>query len=163
MLDRHPALCYYNLEPQRGVPSYRGVEQMVARRAHNPEVAGSSPVPATTKTRSEKTGSFLVWRCSKNAEVFAALFDAAYNILLYIDKKDRRSHLKKRGPAGLFLRANHCLCGTFFDISVRDLSVFCPGKRGLCCFPLTRQPVFFARKPPQNLPEGREDARHNVT
>ena len=27
---------------------YRGVEQLVARRAHNPEVAGSSPVPATT-------------------------------------------------------------------------------------------------------------------
>ena len=26
---------------------YRGVEQMVARRAHNPEVAGSSPVSAT--------------------------------------------------------------------------------------------------------------------
>gem|GEM_PF-3310177 len=25
----------------------RGVEQLVARRAHNPEVAGSSPVPAT--------------------------------------------------------------------------------------------------------------------
>ena len=30
-----------------GKTSYRGVEQMVARRAHNPEVAGSSPVPAT--------------------------------------------------------------------------------------------------------------------
>ena len=28
-------------------PKYRGVEQLVARRAHNPEVAGSSPVPAT--------------------------------------------------------------------------------------------------------------------
>ena len=28
--------------------SYRGVEQLVARRAHNPEVAGSSPVSATT-------------------------------------------------------------------------------------------------------------------
>ena len=28
---------------------YRGVEQLVARRAHNPEVAGSSPVPATKK------------------------------------------------------------------------------------------------------------------
>ena len=27
---------------------YRGVEQLVARRAHNPEVAGSSPVSATT-------------------------------------------------------------------------------------------------------------------
>ncbi len=25
----------------------RGVEQLVARRAHNPEVAGSSPAPAT--------------------------------------------------------------------------------------------------------------------
>ena len=29
--------------------SYRGVEQLVARRAHNPEVAGSSPVPAPIK------------------------------------------------------------------------------------------------------------------
>ncbi len=28
---------------------YRGVEQLVARRAHNPKVAGSSPVPATRK------------------------------------------------------------------------------------------------------------------
>ena len=26
---------------------HRGVEQLVARRAHNPKVAGSSPVPAT--------------------------------------------------------------------------------------------------------------------
>jgi hypothetical protein len=26
---------------------YRGVEQLVARRAHNPEVIGSSPFPAT--------------------------------------------------------------------------------------------------------------------
>ena len=31
-------------------PKYRGVEQMVARRAHNPEVAGSSPVSATNKS-----------------------------------------------------------------------------------------------------------------
>ena len=30
-------------------PLYRGVEQLVARRAHNPEVAGSNPVPATRK------------------------------------------------------------------------------------------------------------------
>ena len=30
---------------------YRGVEQLVARRAHNPEVAGSSPVPATKRTK----------------------------------------------------------------------------------------------------------------
>ena len=37
-----------------GKTSYRGVEQMVARRAHNPEVAGSSPVPATTKGTVER-------------------------------------------------------------------------------------------------------------
>ena len=28
---------------------YRGVEQLVARRAHNPKVVGSSPTPATKK------------------------------------------------------------------------------------------------------------------
>ena len=30
---------------------HRGVEQLVARRAHNPKVAGSSPVPATNKEK----------------------------------------------------------------------------------------------------------------
>ena len=30
---------------------HRGVEQLVARRAHNPKVAGSSPAPATKKTQ----------------------------------------------------------------------------------------------------------------
>ena len=29
------------------VVQYRGVEQLVARRAHNPEAGGSSPSPAT--------------------------------------------------------------------------------------------------------------------
>ena len=29
------------------VQSHRGVEQLVARRAHNPEAGGSSPSPAT--------------------------------------------------------------------------------------------------------------------
>jgi hypothetical protein len=34
---------------------HRGVEQLVARRAHNPKVAGSSPVPATiTETSSQR-------------------------------------------------------------------------------------------------------------
>ena len=28
---------------------HRGVEQLVARRAHNPKVVGSSPAPATQK------------------------------------------------------------------------------------------------------------------
>ena len=41
---------------QMSVVIYRGVEQLVARRAHNPEVAGSSPVPATR----EKENTFLM-------------------------------------------------------------------------------------------------------
>ena len=32
------------------VRPYRGVEQLVARRAHNPEVVGSSPASATIKS-----------------------------------------------------------------------------------------------------------------
>ena len=32
-----------------GSSEYRGVEQLAARRAHNPEVAGSSPASATNK------------------------------------------------------------------------------------------------------------------
>ena len=32
---------------------YRGIEQLVARRAHNPEAGGSSPPPATTEEKSK--------------------------------------------------------------------------------------------------------------
>ena len=38
--------------------SRRGVEQSVARRAHNPEVVGSSPSPATIKKVAHKGGRF---------------------------------------------------------------------------------------------------------
>ena len=38
------------------VPLNRGVEQLVARWAHNPKVAGSSPVPATESKGSLGTG-----------------------------------------------------------------------------------------------------------
>ena len=34
----------------RGALKYRGVEQLEARRAHNPEVVGSSPASATIKS-----------------------------------------------------------------------------------------------------------------
>ena len=39
----------FDFEGSNPSPStiHRGVEQLVARRAHNPKVAGSSPVPAT--------------------------------------------------------------------------------------------------------------------
>ena len=38
--------------------THRGVEQLVARRAHNPKVAGSSPVPATTSPMHESASGF---------------------------------------------------------------------------------------------------------
>ena len=39
--------CYNGIALKKS-DIYRGVEQLVARRAHNPEVVGSSPTPATT-------------------------------------------------------------------------------------------------------------------
>ena len=43
---------------------YRGVEQLEARRAHNPEVVGSSPASATIKNTGfrKKSGVFLTFR-----------------------------------------------------------------------------------------------------
>ena len=38
------------------LPPYCGVEQMVARRAHNPKAAGSSPAPATRESPVELAG-----------------------------------------------------------------------------------------------------------
>ena len=39
---------------------YRGVEQLVARRAHNPEVGGSSPPPATKQDNSSGLSLFFI-------------------------------------------------------------------------------------------------------
>ena len=46
---------------QECATKYRGVEQLEARRAHNPEVVGSSPASATIKTTvfDQKTVVFL--------------------------------------------------------------------------------------------------------
>ena len=38
---------------------YRGVEQLEARRAHNPEVVGSSPASATKENTTQPGGVFL--------------------------------------------------------------------------------------------------------
>ena len=50
------AIIYRHLRVQ---PKYRGVEQLVARRAHNPEVVGSSPASATTKSTENNLFSVL--------------------------------------------------------------------------------------------------------
>ena len=43
---------------ERSAP-YRGVEQLEARRAHNPEVVGSSPASATIKSTENNLFSVL--------------------------------------------------------------------------------------------------------
>ena len=63
MLDNICVLCY-NTQALGECPfEYRGVEQLEARRAHNPEVVGSSPASATIKTPDfdKKSGVFLTF------------------------------------------------------------------------------------------------------
>ena len=48
-LDKQMQTCY-NIQALRSAAEYRGVEQLEACRAHNPEVVGSSPASATIKT-----------------------------------------------------------------------------------------------------------------
>ena len=58
---------------------YRGVEQLEARRAHNPEVVGSSPASATIKT----TAFAVVFLCFVNFlrqnETHQILFDTNFD------------------------------------------------------------------------------------
>ena len=51
------------------IQSNRGVEQLVARRAHNPEAGGSSPSPATKKTDVEKSASVCRRMCAEAGNV----------------------------------------------------------------------------------------------
>ena len=53
------------------IQSNRGVEQLVARRAHNPEAGGSSPSPATKKTDVEKSASVFRRMCAETGECLA--------------------------------------------------------------------------------------------
>ena len=51
------------------VVQHRGIEQLVARRAHNPEAGGSSPPPATTEEKSKDFSSFFVFSFLKLSEI----------------------------------------------------------------------------------------------
>ncbi len=58
----------------------RGVEQLVARRAHNPKVAGSNPVPATKS--SDKIRAFFIYTyCSLS--IYIAYFLSEKDILCF--------------------------------------------------------------------------------
>ena len=61
---------------------YRGVEQLVARRAHNPEVAGSSPVPATSEKKVETLNLYLLFCCFVLYIVRYLNFETIYSIFL---------------------------------------------------------------------------------
>ncbi len=56
------------------IQSNRGVEQLVARRAHNPEAGGSSPSPATKKTDVEKSASVCRRMCAETGELYHARY-----------------------------------------------------------------------------------------
>ena len=64
-VDKREALCY-NTQALKKCRLYRGVEQLEARRAHNPEVVGSSPASATkTPPKSLDLGGFLMPKIRK--------------------------------------------------------------------------------------------------
>ncbi len=48
---------------------YRGVEQLVARWAHNPKATGSSPVPATRLLKSHILKEMWLFLCPINNEL----------------------------------------------------------------------------------------------
>ena len=63
-------LCKTQFDSEITTKIYCGVEQLVARRAHNPKVIGSSPVPATKKSQSSaaaETGFLHFKKCWKLA------------------------------------------------------------------------------------------------
>ena len=57
-VDKRIGACY-NTQALGVRSKYRGVEQLEARRAHNPEVVGSSPASATIKSTENNLFSVL--------------------------------------------------------------------------------------------------------
>ena len=83
------------------------MEQLVARRAHNPEAVGSNPAPATMKTCSEQiVPSFLIsthpsdcnaFRDFVSVQVSAARSTQIALKPVYAPKRARRYMMKKQG------------------------------------------------------------------
>ena len=73
--------------------SNRGVEQLVARWAHNPKVVGSSPTSATKSKESLKGGSFFLTNFHKMTHFLFIAFSEhvisiLFNILIFFTKID---------------------------------------------------------------------------
>ncbi len=88
---------------------YRRVEQLVARRAHNPEVAGSSPVPAPI---SEQVSLVPIFLCKKDLNLRKA------------------KSVKKRLPVcklfNFLLRWRVPNCKAIWSTSKKDAKRLCP-------------------------------------
>ncbi len=79
------------VRPRSPAP-YRGVEQLVARRAHNPEVEGSSPSPATKYV---KGGFSYVFHIEIRLWFFGT---ASVHAAINGPTQDRLSHVVQRCP-----------------------------------------------------------------
>ena len=60
-------------------PKYRGVEQLEARRAHNPEVVGSSPASATIKTTAFAVVFLCFYDFLRRNETYQNAFDTNFD------------------------------------------------------------------------------------
>ncbi len=71
------------------VIKYCGVEQLVARRAHNPEVAGSSPVPATMNIKQKMINHIRKITKNPNADLWTLEFNDKQDIINIQNPKNR--------------------------------------------------------------------------
>ena len=118
---------------------YRGVEQLVARRAHNPKAVGSSPASATIKMESHPIGWFF----------FFTFCGAGLN--RRFNKLSAQEHKAK--PPGDWLREGNARMGSpasatiltpvklmFGRCFLLSIQPFCPHKTVIHCYlPLSLQ------------------------
>ena len=70
---------WYYIQALKVHPTYRGVEQLVARRAHNPEVVGSSPASATIKTTAFAVVFLYFYNFLLRNEIYQNSFDTNFD------------------------------------------------------------------------------------
>ena len=82
---------------------YRGVEQLAARRAHNPEAAGSSPAPATIKSCNRKGYRTFIFVSSRETWAFSNTFLTAH-----FGKQNRHRMKAASGSMDCLLNVPQC-------------------------------------------------------
>ena len=118
-------MVYYLLHAES---QCRGVEQLVARRAHNPEVVGSSPSPATSKKPPNSGGFCVTYRLKFNTEMAQNLQADVY--LMFIGMLDSlgsfeivKSYRAENHPSQKSPLAARIVCGNLkLSVIVRSKS-----------------------------------------